>query len=69
MRKPAFVCVKFPQKQRILKIDSGGYHNVVFSEMGKIYSWGDNSYGQLGTGDTKKRSIPFEISRNDFSIY
>ncbi|MDQ0174596.1 alpha-tubulin suppressor-like RCC1 family protein [Bacillus chungangensis] len=24
---------------------------------GEVYSWGENSYGQLGLGDTKKRSI------------
>lgn len=62
MRKPAFVGVKFPKKQRILSIACGGYHNIVFSEMGKVFSWGDNSYGQLGTGDYEKRAIPFDIT-------
>lgn len=54
--------MKFPNQQRILSGASGGYHNVVFSEMGKIYSWGDNSKGQLGTGDYNKRATPFEIT-------
>lgn len=35
---------------------------MVFSEIGKIFSWGDNSHGQLGTGDFLKRSTPFETT-------
>jgi alpha-tubulin suppressor-like RCC1 family protein len=26
-----------------------------------IFSWGNNSFGQLGQGDTKNRSIPTKI--------
>lgn len=54
--------VKFPKKQRILKVACGGFHNLVFSEMGKIFTWGDNTNGQLGVGDYQKRSTPVEIT-------
>ena len=32
----------------------GGVHALVLTEFGKVLAWGDNSYGQLGTGDNKR---------------
>ncbi|MGN0688416.1 MAG: Ig-like domain-containing protein [Oscillospiraceae bacterium] len=36
----------------MLKIDAAGNHSVGISDDGKVWVWGANSYGQLGTGDT-----------------
>lgn len=36
--------------------------------MGKIYAWGDNSQGQLGAGDYKKRATPFEITGMEYCL-
>eukprot|EP00954_Amorphochlora_amoebiformis_P027315 1384769-Amorphochlora_amoeboformis.AAC.1 len=32
--------------------------------MGQVYSWGSNSYGQIGTGSTNTRENPREWSQN-----
>ena len=32
----------------------------------QCYSWGWNSYGQLGLGDEQSRSIPTEVKRHDY---
>jgi alpha-tubulin suppressor-like RCC1 family protein len=34
---------------------------VILSKQGCIYSWGDNSIGQLGHGDLKTRKAPDKI--------
>ena len=39
----------------------GGYnHFVALSTTGKVYTWGLNNYGQLGTNDTKNKLEPVE---------
>ena len=36
-------------------------HVIVVSMERGIFSWGDNTYGQLGHGDQKERQTPQEI--------
>lgn len=36
-------------------------HVVALDSSGHIWSWGNNSYGQLGIGDTTNRSLPVSI--------
>jgi len=39
-------------------ISAGLYHTVLLREDGRVYCWGDNSYGQLGTGTTENEESP-----------
>ena len=34
---------------------------MVRTATGQVWAWGGNDYGQLGLGDTKKRSVPHRI--------
>jgi alpha-tubulin suppressor-like RCC1 family protein len=44
------------------EIAAGGEHSLVLTADGKVYAWGDNSYGQLGNNDTPNNSpIPFPV--------
>lgn len=38
-------------EEKILIAQANGFFNIVYSEYGQVYSWGDNSHGQLGTED------------------
>ncbi len=40
------------------KIISGTYHTCALLSTGSVKCWGDNSYGQLGYGDTTQRTSP-----------
>ena len=40
---------------------SSGYHSVVISEDGYLYTWGNNLAGQLGLGDFVDRSVPTRV--------
>ena len=42
----------------IVEIASGDSHNLVLASNGDVYAWGNNSYGQLGTGDVKNSDNP-----------
>lgn len=37
----------------LAQIAAGGAHSITVSLSGAVYSWGKNSFGQLGLGDTK----------------
>ncbi|XP_023781952.1 probable E3 ubiquitin-protein ligase HERC4 isoform X3 [Cyanistes caeruleus] len=42
----------------LAQIAAGGAHSITVSLSGAVYSWGKNSFGQLGLGDTKDKDCP-----------
>ena len=40
----------------------GGYHTAVVTVDGQLYTWGDDEYGQLGTGSTVNQLQPVPVS-------
>jgi len=40
----------------------GAFHNLALKEDGSLWAWGNNEYGQLGTGDTQPRSQPVLVN-------
>lgn len=40
----------------------GAFHNLALQEEGTLWAWGNNEYGQLGTGDTQPRSQPIRVN-------
>lgn len=45
----------------VAEIRCGANHNVVLSITGRVYTWGANRSGQLGTGDTLPRHYPTRV--------
>lgn len=63
-RKMAPTMVNFEDSnEKILLASAQGDHNIAYSEFGHLYSWGDNSSGQLGTGDLEGREQPTDITK------
>jgi alpha-tubulin suppressor-like RCC1 family protein len=46
----------------ITALAAGGLHNLVLTDDGQLYAWGDNSIGQLGDGTTTSRPTPVAIT-------
>lgn len=46
------------QRKRICQISVGKEHAMALSEGGRIFAWGKNDFGQLGTGDEENRALP-----------
>ena len=40
-------------------------HVLALSDVGDLYSWGANSYGQIGAGTTLNTSVPTQINAVD----
>ncbi|TSJ86187.1 hypothetical protein FPK29_00270 [Bifidobacterium polysaccharolyticum] len=51
------------------RISAGSQHSLAIGQDGNAYSWGDNQYGQLGTGnDTARSSNPTPVPFNSLLI-
>ena len=51
----------------IKSISLGDLHSAVLTSTGRLFTWGANSYGQLGDGTNTQRTTPTEITSN-FSL-
>lgn len=51
-----------PPKTRFAKLFAGNYSFFALTYGGEVYSWGKNSYGELGHGDTIHRPIATRIN-------
>jgi len=46
------------ERKRICQIAVGKEHAMALSEGGRLFAWGRNDFGQLGTGDEENRALP-----------
>ncbi|MDO9628657.1 MAG: InlB B-repeat-containing protein, partial [Acholeplasmataceae bacterium] len=53
--------------ETIVNISSGFFHSSALTSTGRVFTWGRNSFGQLGDGTTTNRFTPFDIT-NQFNI-
>lgn len=51
----------------VAAISAGGSHALALTTTHKLYTWGNNNYGQLGFGDTTSRKVPTEVPTSGFS--
>ncbi|KAJ5076003.1 regulator of chromosome condensation [Anaeramoeba ignava] len=51
----------FENDDYILDFSCGYNHTLILTSNSKLIGFGDNSFNQLGTGDTKNQSIPIQI--------
>ena len=38
------------KSQKVISVAAGSQHSLALTEAGEVFSWGDNSCGQLGRG-------------------
>lgn len=52
----------FFKGKRIMQTSAGRSHSLALDDNGQVYSWGTNTYGQLGNGNNNRISSPTNIS-------
>ena len=53
-------------KLELIQIECGGHHTVGLTKNGEVFTWGDNSCGELGHGDLGgRRSVPTKVESLD----
>jgi alpha-tubulin suppressor-like RCC1 family protein len=55
------VRVHLPAGVRIKALVMGGYDGLALTSSGRLYSWGDDKYGQLGDGQRRSSDRPVQV--------
>ncbi|CAE7789677.1 UVR8 [Symbiodinium sp. CCMP2456] len=53
---------------KIVAVSAGYMHTAAITDSGELWTWGGNSWGQLGVGDTTDRHAPVKVSVNGQKI-
>jgi alpha-tubulin suppressor-like RCC1 family protein len=53
---------KLDIKADIVKVSAGFAHSAALDSQGRLFTWGNNKYGQLGLGDYLSRRYPTEVT-------
>jgi alpha-tubulin suppressor-like RCC1 family protein len=63
-RKPAAINSYFDLAidEKIICVSLGTRHSAAVTSRGRIFTWGDNTYGKLGDGTTTMKNIPADIT-------
>ena len=61
---------RVPVTEKIVQLSCGMDHCIAKTSLRKVYTWGNNSYGQLGFGHFKRVKKPkiIEFFKNNFVI-
>ena len=56
-----FTSVRALARHRVIDISMHNYHSAVVVEPGHVYTFGRNTEGQLGTGNTRPQNAIIEV--------
>ncbi|MHB8463542.1 MAG: RCC1 domain-containing protein [Acidimicrobiales bacterium] len=62
VRVPVPVPVAVPNSGTLRAISAGWLHSLALDSSGRAWAWGDNGFGELGTGTKTDSSLPLRVS-------
>lgn len=65
--KPIVLPIVYFNNKQPIRVSAGGHHSLLLTKDGEIYSFGNNTSGQLGLGDNNNRNIPTLVSAHSFN--
>ena len=49
------------ENEDFIQVSGGGFHSIALKNDGTVWAWGNNDYGQLGTGNNVESYIPQKV--------
>mmetsp|Transcript_30194 Transcript_30194/g.85273 ORF Transcript_30194/g.85273 Transcript_30194/m.85273 type:complete len:798 (-) Transcript_30194:182-2575(-) len=62
---PQLVKIELFGSEKVAGVCAGYQHSLAWTTQGTVWSWGDNTYGQLGTDDKKPRQAPSQVKLHE----
>ncbi|KAL6079642.1 negative regulation of SNARE complex assembly [Balamuthia mandrillaris] len=50
--------LRLEQNEKIVQVEAGLFHNVLLTDKGKVMTWGEGEFSQLGDGHREKKVAP-----------
>ena len=64
-RKPIEITHRLPRRAgKVIQIDTSNTHTLCLTDTGRLLSWGDNEYGQIGDGTKNSCDQPTDITQH-----
>ena len=51
--------VEFADNEYVIKMANNDYHSIVLTNLGNVYTWGQNTYGMIGNGNQGNTYYPY----------
>ena len=48
--------------EKVIQLASGDHHRLALTSTREVYAWGENFYGQLGTGNRQGETKPVKVA-------
>ena len=61
LRTTSAVPIQIGLSDQWTQVSAGGVHNLAIRKDGRLFSWGDNTYGALGNGVSEFDDLPAEV--------
>ena len=59
---PVNITNQFPSENKVIALSLGTFHVGALTDIGRVYVWGFNGFGEIGDNSSSSKNVPLEIT-------